>query len=252
MRGNQPDVDRPLPRSLRHVARLGLRNSNAQGYAIDQLTSDGDAWVRKWVEGLPVPETSHGDLPILCFPLGHEDAETGALSYVLRGQSVSDEARRQLTQIASAAQSIWQLWQAPSLYARSVIRIAELEAELADSKISDRACALVGGGNLDFNPIDAISRSVESIIRPFQLGTVLNQLVRDLEQDLAEYELVRQAKAVLQTRDRMSEEQAYVYLRNASRSSRRRLGHVAREVIRKGQIKRADIRPLRLPATGSG
>jgi hypothetical protein len=140
----------------------------------------------------------------------------------------------------------------PAPEPRQIFGSRNLEAELADSKIADRACALLEAGSLDFNPIDAISRSVASIIRPFQLGTVLNQPVRDLEQDLAEYELVRQAKAILQTRDRMSEEQAYVYLRNASRSPRRRLGHVAREVIRKGPIKRADIRPLRLAAAGSG
>jgi len=198
MPGNHVDANRPLPQSLRHVARLGLQNSGAQGYAIDQLMADGEAWVRRWAEGLSVPEGDSPNLMVICFPLGHEDAETGALSFVFHDKTVSDKTRLQLTQIAAATESIWQLWQAPGVYARSVIRIAELEAELADSKIVDRVCALLERGNLDLNPIDAISRSVDSIIRPFEFGTVLKRLVRDLEQDLAEYELVRQAKAVLQ------------------------------------------------------
>lgn len=252
MRGSQADANRPLPQSLRYIARLGLRNADAQGYAIDQLMAGGEAWVRRWAEGVPVPETESPGLMVVCFPLGVEDAETGALSFVLYGKTVSDATRRQLTQIATATQSIWQLWQAPSVYARSVIRIAELETELADSKIADRACALLERGSQDLNPIDAISRSVDTVIRPFQLGRVLNQLGRDLEEDLAEYELVRKAKAVLQAREGMSEEQAYVYLRDVSRSSRRRLCRVAREVIKKGGIRQGDGRHLQMIAAGSG
>jgi hypothetical protein len=120
MRGNQVDVNLPLPQSLLHVARLGLRNADAQGYAIDQLMADGEAGCdggpKVWL--FPPRTVAISWLSAFC---GLEDDETGALAFVLRGKTVSDETRRQLTQIATATQSIWQLWQVPSVYARNVI-----------------------------------------------------------------------------------------------------------------------------------
>lgn len=231
MRSNQLDCNRPLPQSLSHLARLAMRRTNAAGFAIDKLMPDGQAWVRLCAEGLAVPEVDCGDLRVVCFPLGTEDAETGALSFVFRGGTSADPAHGLLNRVAGDAQDIWQLWQAPRAYAGSMIRIAELSAELADAKIADRVCALLESKVWEVDPIEAISRSVHIVLHPYQLGPVLDGLVRDLERDLAEYEIVRKAKAVLQSREGMSEKQAYVHLRDESRQSRRRLSDVAEELL---------------------
>jgi len=230
-------MNRPLPESLCHVARLGLRNAKADGYAIDQLTDDGAAWLRKHAEGLSVPREGRSDLVVFTFPLGTEDTETGALSFVFQSRPVSGDAERVLAQIATASQAIWRTWHAHAAYARSVIRIAEVEAELADSKIADRACALLEMGGRHENPVDTISRSVATVTSPYQLGPVLKKLVQDLERDVAEYELVRQAKGVLQDRQGMSEAQAYLHLRQVSRQSRRPLWDVAGELIEFGFVR---------------
>jgi AmiR/NasT family two-component response regulator len=72
---------------------------------------------------------------------------------------------------------------------------------------------------------------VESVLRPGQLGTVLEQLTEELEQEIAERELTNRAKAVLQSRYGMSEDQAHVHLRLVSRKSRKRLRDVARDLL---------------------
>ncbi len=225
------DANRPLPRSLRDLARLGLRTANAAGYAIDQLMADGEAWLRKWAEGVPVPETDGCGLVVLCFPMGMENTETGALSFVFRGEAISDQARALTTQFATAADAIWRNWSSAGVYARSVNRIAELEAKLADSKISDRARGLLESALPPSEAVEMISQYIDNALRSNQLGRALDELARDAEYDLAGYQLVRRAKALLRSRGGMSEEQAHLYLRYASRSSRRRLPEVAAEIL---------------------
>lgn len=224
-------TDCPLPRSLPLIARLGIKNASAAGFAIDQLAAGGEAWIRRHAEGVSVPEADSGDLRLACFPLSTDDLTTGALSFVFHRKAISEGNRRLLSALAAAAQTVWQLWHARNEYVRRVIRIAELEAELADSKIADRAAALWDRPSIDRNPIETISHSVDSVVSPYRLGAVLDELVRDLESDLAEHRLIRTAKIVLQRRDGMSEEQAYLHLRLISRQSRKRLRDVAGEFI---------------------
>ena len=174
----------------------------------------------------------------------------GALSFVFRGKTVSDETRALLAQFAAAAEAIWRQWSSPSAYARSVTRIVELEAKLADSKISDRACGLLESDGPPADTVNMISHYINKVLCPNQLARVLDDLVQELEYDLAGYQLVRKAKALLRTRDAMSEEQAYLYLRYASRSSRRRLADVAADIIKQAgtkqaPIKRTVVQPLR-------
>jgi AmiR/NasT family two-component response regulator len=59
---------------------------------------------------------------------------------------------------------------------------------------------------------------------------------------------VVRAKALLETRHGMSEEQAYFHLRVKSRSSRRRLSEVAQELLAaessaRGKKERSDVHP---------
>jgi AmiR/NasT family two-component response regulator len=79
--------------------------------------------------------------------------------------------------------------------------------------------------------IDTIARHVESVLRPGQLGTVLGELTQGIEQEIAERELANRAKAILQSRYGMSEDQAHVHLRLVSRKSRKPLRDVARDLL---------------------
>jgi hypothetical protein len=117
------------------------------------------------------------------------------------------------------------------MYARSAARIGELETALADSKIADRARGLLANHVRDTDAIDTIVRHVESVLRPSQLRTALDQRTKEIEQELAEREMAARAKAVLQKRYGMSEDQAHVHLRLVSRQSRKRLRDVARDVL---------------------
>lgn len=186
---------------------------------------------------IPASGIEDNDRRVICFPLGEGDSDTGAISFVFLTDPVPD-SKRLLARVAKAMQSIWQLWHAREAYARSVIRIAELEAELADSRIADRAIALLERPRPGMSLIDAVAESVDTVIRPYQLRPVLDQVARDLEHDLAEYRLVSKAKSVLQSRSGMSEEQAYLHLRLVSRQTRRRLRDIAVDLIQDGIMPR--------------
>jgi AmiR/NasT family two-component response regulator len=60
---------------------------------------------------------------------------------------------------------------------------------------------------------------------------VLEQLTRELEEEVEERRLTNRAKAILQSVHGMSEEQAHAHLRQTSRKTRRKLKDVAVELI---------------------
>jgi hypothetical protein len=222
---------RPLPRSLQPLAQIGLQKAGADGYAIYQLDPKTGSRELKFAEGAPVPKSRVDGLSVTSFPLHSGDEVTGVLSFVFRGAVVSPGAKSVLERIAGAIAEVWRLSLTPETYARNAARIGELEAELADSKIADRACGLLAAGEPPADAIDTIARHVESVLRPGQLATVLGQLIMEIQEEIAERELANRAKALLQSRYGMSEDQAHVHLRLVSRKSRKRLRDVARDLL---------------------
>jgi hypothetical protein len=116
-------------------------------------------------------------------------------------------------------------------YARRAARIGEMETELADSKIAARASGLLADEAGARDLIETIESHIEGVLRPSQFGTMIEQMGRDLEEGIAQRKLTAQAKAMLQSDNGISEEQAHLHLRTISRKSRRPLKEVAREVI---------------------
>jgi hypothetical protein len=222
---------RPLPRSLHPLALLASREAGADGYAIHQVDPAAGRRELKFAWGAPVPEAVETGLTVTSFPLHAGDEVTGVLTFVFRGAAISPRAQSVLERIASAIEEIWRLTLIPQAYARNAARIGELEAELADSKIADRACGLLAAGPPPPAAIDTIARHVESVLRPGQLAAMLGQLVVEIEQEIAERDLANRAKALLQSRFGMSEDQAHVHLRLVSRKSRKRLRDVARDLL---------------------
>jgi len=222
---------RPLPRSLQPLAQIALQKAGADGYAIYQLDTKTDLRELKFAAGAPVPESREEGSTVTSFPLHAGDQVTGVLSFVFRGTTVPPGAQAVLERIAGAIEDVWRLSLVPQTYARDAARIGELEAELADSKIADRAGGLLAAGQPPADAIDTIARHVESVLRPGQLVTVLGQLIVEIQQEIAERDLANRAKALLQRRYGMSEDEAHVHLRLVSRKSRKRLRDVARDLL---------------------
>lgn len=116
-------------------------------------------------------------------------------------------------------------------YALLASRIGEMEVALIDAKIAARANGLLAEGVRGGDVIGMLENHVEGVLRPSEFGTMLEQKLRELEEEIAERKLTAEAKAILQDRRGMSEERAHLHLRAISRKSRKPLREVARDVI---------------------
>ena len=225
-------MSRELPRSLQPLALLAAQEAGAAGFAIHKLNAGGARREVIFAWGVTLPEDGGAGLTVTSFPLHGEDGSSGVLTFVFRGSAISPRAQSVLERVAKVIEEVWRLTLLPAVYARNAARIGQLEAELADSKIADRARGMLANGNQPpRDAVDTIVRHVESVLRPGQLRTVLDQLTQETEQEIAERELANRAKAILQSRYGMSEDQAHVHLRLVSRKSRKRLRDVARDLL---------------------
>jgi ANTAR domain len=215
---------RPFPRCIQSLAHLSLRQSGADGFAIYQLDPDGG-------QVLIYREGPADGLDVASFPLKIDDGAAATLSFVFCNTSIGVSTQLLLERIARAIESVWQFSRAPERYAQMALRIGELEVELADAKIADRASGMLQDAAASRDPIAAIVHHVESVLRPSELENALGKFERDLAEQLAERQLTTRAKAVLQSRYGISEEQAHVHLRVVSRTSRKRLRDVAQALI---------------------
>jgi ANTAR domain len=216
-----------LPQSLYPLAVLAAREAGADGAAIYRISAGGCRELKlSW--GALVPETAE-------FPLCVAEDVAGLLTFIFRSGMTSPETRSWLEQIAEVIEDVWRLAALPSSYALEAARIARMETALADSKIADRARGLLASGAQQHDAIETILRHAKSVLRPSPLQTALSDLSQEVEREIAERELASRAKAVLQSRYGMSEDQAHVHLRLVSRQSRRRLHDVARELLQENR-----------------
>jgi hypothetical protein len=226
------DHDRPFPRSIESLANLALRELPADGFAIYQLDPGSAEPVLKACGGLQATKSGEAEgFGVASFPLTIDDDVAGLLSFVFRNGTISAPARLLVEKIAGAIESLWRFSLIPARYARIALRIGELEVELADAKIADRAAGMLQNAGSSGNPIDAIAHHVESVLRPSGFDNALVETEGRFAQQLAERQLTSRAKAVLQSRYGISEEQAHVHLRIVSRASRKKLRDVAQALI---------------------
>jgi hypothetical protein len=219
------------PRSLQPLALIALKEAGADGYAIYGVDPRTEVRELKFAWGVSVPEASQEGFKLDSFPLRASGVVTGLVVFVFQSNTISPDTHAVLERIAGTIEEVWRLSLVPAAYARAAARIGELEIKLADSKIADRARGLLANDAGARDAIDTIARHVESVLRPGELRTVLEQLNREIELEIAERELASRAKAILQSRYEMSEDQAHVHLRVVSRKSRKRLRDVARDVL---------------------
>jgi hypothetical protein len=217
--------------SFSALARLAMQEADAAGYAFFTKRPESSTLVRQAAGGVPVPEGAlNGANPLVAaYPLRTDGIIDGVLAFVFRA-ALSSETSPRLDCIAASIAAVWAAAPAPRRYLELVNRVAELEAQLIDSKIAERVRGfLENRGGPD--PVHAITRHVERVLRPAPTRRILEQIRHELEDEIEARSLGARAKEVLQSAYAMSEEQAHAHLRSVSRRSRKRLKDVAEELI---------------------
>lgn len=168
---------------------------------------------------------------VVSLPLRGAAGLVGLLDFWFRNvEAVTPEQRNVMDRGAETVALL--LAQAKSLptLVNLVARVAELENQLADLKVSERAAGLREADGLD-RKIESLHDHVSSVLGGSPVYEYLTAQVKQLEERVEERRVIGGAKAVLQRTFQLTEEEAYLHLRNTSRRSRRRIFVVATEVL---------------------
>jgi len=218
---------KPFQNSLSALAQVAMREAGAEGYAFFQKAAEMLNFQRQDAAGSEITEDFWGNPLVVAYHLG----EDGVIAFAFHDPARLREVRRQLDRIAGTIDAVWRAAHTVEQYSQIANRVAELETSLMDAKIADRTLGyLVTPGQ---DPIEAIARHVAGVLRETSTRRALQQISRDLEEEVEERRVVGHAKAILQKAQEMSEEEAHAHLRVVSRKSRRRLKDVARDVIKR-------------------
>jgi hypothetical protein len=219
------------------LLQFALRASEADGYALYELDAGANLVLRtgESISGFDpkhVPlvrgSISYRGFVVKCYPLRGEDKTIGLITFAFRRGEIF---REQLVVLDRLLQIIETVYRLPSATARLASRVSSLEVELASIKISERIAGLLASPPPANSSVDTVIRHVDNVLYRRAVTSVLRQLLPDLECRLAERKLVGKAKRLIQRNRGMSEEQAYLWLRNRSRVTRRRLRDIANELI---------------------
>lgn len=228
----------PFHDSLSSLALIGMRAAGADGYAFFEKLGGSGALRRLAGCGAPIPEAAltpglHRSGAV-AYPLRpHSSVATGAIDGILvflfSDSQGLGESRKLLDQLAGTIATLWSESGSANQYLKLVERIGELETQLIDSKIADRARGFLL--SRDLGSIETIARHVDRVLHRRQPRNVFEQLLSELEDEVEERRLLKAAKNILQSTTGITEEEAHAHLRRVSRRSRKRLRDAAAEVI---------------------
>lgn len=142
----------------------------------------------------------------------------------------AEAARAVAARLADSIRAMWELGFTLSRYSDIARRAADLEAQVLASKVNARARGLLEE-RAGTDAAEAMTRHVDLVLQSSTGLRTLTDLLRGFETELRDRELTAQAKTLLQEQQGISEGEAYLHLRRASRSSRRPLAEVARGII---------------------
>lgn len=213
------------------LAQLAMREAGTDGFVIYAIDSGTGIPEEKYSGGSKVPEADADGFRGFVFPLSVNGRVTGWVAFGFTHEEILPFSQVVLSRMTTAIETVWNLFYRQERYANLAERIGILEAELADSKIADRTRGLLERSSGPSEALTVVQRHVEGVVRGRQASGALEQLVRELEEELADRELAARAKVVLGSVYGMSEEQAHLHLRVASRRSRRRVREIAQEII---------------------
>jgi ANTAR domain len=220
-----PAKAKPFQNSLSALAQVAMREAGADGYAFFQKTTEAPRFLRQDASGSVITDDAFANPLVVTYPLGAD----GVLAFAFHDHARVRESRPRLDRIAGTIEAVWRATHTVEHYSQIAHHVAELETSLMDAKIADRTLGFLVSRAQD--PIEAIARHVEGVLRETSTRRTLQQISRELEEEVEERRLVGRAKAILQKSQGMSEEEAHAHLRVVSRKSRRRLKDVAGEVI---------------------
>jgi hypothetical protein len=240
-RNLNPNHD-PLRQSVTSLALFAMHAAGADGLSLYEIGHTSGALsarfsygsaMPKWVDELGISlndsGVSHRDgQAVASYPLHTVGALTGLLVFGFCGSEVALEKLSILNRLAAIIETIQAL---PQITASLALRLGSLDAELAGIKIAERTRGILAGGVPEPAAIDTLVSHVERVLEGRQFGSAMEQLLPDLEDQVASRRIVVRAKALLESRHGMSEEQAYMHLRIRSRTTRRRLSEVAHDLL---------------------
>lgn len=162
------------------------------------------------------------------YPIRGEEAIHAVLAFAFDASAIGEENLAMLDRLCSIIESVYRL---PFLTHRTVAKVCGLELELVNLKISERTRGLLANGGPASESVQLVVRHVETVLKRRRLVNLLEENLVDLQDQVAERKLFAKAKHLLQSRDGVSEEQAYLQLIHQSRNTRKRLGDLAKEVM---------------------
>lgn len=234
----------PFRNSLSTLAALAMRETGAEGYGYFERVGENGALKRLFSRGVTIMETALDAEPrpasLATYPLRRNDLVDGILAFAFPNPWEPSGVRVRLDQIAERIAMVWSASGTPQHYHDLIVRLGELETQLLDSKIADRAHGFLSSGSQQ-DLAGTIARHVDGILRPTETRRVLEKIVQDLEAEVEERQMTAVAKAVLQGATGMSEEEAHAHLRALSRRSRKPLREVALALIKRQSISRASL-----------
>jgi hypothetical protein len=229
----------------KRVPQSGRKSGRLESARI-QLPEITSTWLRHLREAEHIPslawrESRSSSFPevienrlegLLIIPLIEAEHLVGLLNFGWRLETTLNESqRRAADDIAASVTSVLLRSKQASLTIHLANRINLLQAELADGKITDRARGILRETSTRCDPGGLMRQHVNRVLDGADILERLRHEVSKLELELEHRRLIGKAKQVLQQTHHLSEEQAYLHLRNASRKSRRRLLDIAREVV---------------------
>jgi hypothetical protein len=228
------------------LPRSGRKSNGRIESARIQLPDSTSTWLRHLREAEYIPslawrEPRSSSFPevienslegLLIVPLIEGEHLVGLLNFGWRSETtLTERQRRAGDDIAASITSVLLRSRQASLTIHLANRINLLHAELADGKITDRARGILRETSTRCDPGGLMRQHVNRVLDGADILERLRHEVSKLELEVENRRVISKAKQVLQQTHHLSEEQAYLHLRNASRKSRRRLLDIAGEVI---------------------
>jgi hypothetical protein len=220
--------------SLSALALIAMREAGAEGYAFFEKSVESGALRRVAGCGVPISANAlDGDSQttgVLAYPLHTGAIVDGFLAFAFSRPLNAPNASARLDRIVATIAKLWTTAQTAGRYSDLTDRVDELETQLMDWKIGDRARGFLARGT-GADPAEAIAKHVEDVLRPTKTRQILEKILHDLEAEIEGRRVITLAKSILQHSAGMTEEQAHAHLQTMSRRSRRRIGDVALEII---------------------
>jgi len=219
--------------SISALAHVVLKETRATGYALFSKDRESNRLLRLASFGTEIhPETllQESAFVLVTLDLHASGFPDGRLAFAFRNQASSLHAERILSRFLVILESLFAAAARHRQYSNLITQISDLEANLINSKIADRAKGLLVA---DWQPdsLDEIAYHVKTVLRPGLALRTMEGVIKELEGETEARQLIAQAKILLQSQYSFSEVQAYTHLRLLSRKSRRRLREVALDVI---------------------